>query len=343
MPRTQGHLWEQVIDWDALVAAYARARKGKRYKPDVLRFSQRWEEELVNLHEHLRRGTWQPAPMSVFPVYVPKYRVIEAPAFRDRIVHHALHAAVVPLFERRFIRDSYACRVGGGTHAATARVQHMLRRAQRQWGTVYVLQCDIKSYFPSIDHGRLLEQLGRAIRDERVLELWRRILAATERRRGIPIGALTSQLAANVYLDTLDHFAKDDLGLTGYVRYMDDFVVLGPSKADLWRTKARIETFIGDELHLALNPKTRMYPASQGVDFAGYRTWATHRLPRKRNVRAARRRFRSLMAGWRAGRVPTEQVRASVASYVGYLKHCQSQRTLEAILDDLTLTAEDTT
>jgi hypothetical protein len=336
MPKTAKHLWEEVISWENLIAAYHEARKRKRYKTDVMRFHRRWEEEILNIHNHLVWESWQPSPFSAFTVYEPKVRLIEAPAFRDRVVHHALHRVVEPLFERRFIHHSYACRKGRGTHAATAAVQRMLRQAQAKWGTVYVLQGDIARYFPSIDQHRLIRQLERVIGDRRVLELWKRIIFAQGADGvGLPIGALTSQLAANVYLDVLDHYVTDGLGYGLYARYMDDWIIMGPDKAALWRLLEHLTRWLDDELGLVINPKSTVYPASQGIDFAGYRTWATHTLPRKRNVTAARRRMLALAHGHRAGRITREEIRSSWASFAGYTKHCQAMQTRAAIAEEV--------
>jgi retron-type reverse transcriptase len=334
MPKTVDGLWEAVVSWDNLVAAYSEARKGKRYKPDVLRFSQQWEERLLNIHTHLLQGSWEPQPFAEFPIWEPKPRLIEAPRFADRVVHHALHRVVEPHFERRFIDHSYACRRGKGTHAATAAVQKLLRRCQGRWGRVYVLQADISKYFPSIRHDRFLQQVRRTIADEQVVALWERITRARGVDGvGLPIGALTSQLGANVYLDALDHHVTDDLGHGPYVRYMDDWLVMGPSKAALWRLLDYLRGWLWADLGLTLS-KAHVYPASQGVDFAGYRTWATHRLPRKRTVKRARRRLKALAVAYRQGRVDRDKLRSVAASFCGYARHCDAEVTVERILEE---------
>lgn len=335
MPRTASGLWPAVVEWDNLIEAYRKARKGKRYKPDVLRFAQRWDEELIDLHNRLVWDMWQPSPFVRFPVFEPKHRIIEAPPFRDRVVHQALHQVVEPHFERRFITDSFACRTGRGTHAACARLQHHLRRAQARWGRVYVLQADIRRYFPSVRHDALKHQIRRTISDREALALWDRIIDAQGVDGvGLPIGALTSQLAANVYLDALDHEVKDALSEPFYLRYMDDFIVLGPDKASLWQKLAHLRDWLATYLGLGLS-KWAVYPASQGVDWAGYRTWATHRLPRKSNVRHARRRLRSMAAGYRAGRVSRETLQSSTASFAGYIKHCSGAVTAARLLAEM--------
>lgn len=332
MPRPAKHLWEHIISWENLVEAYHETRKGKRYKAEVMRFHRRWEEEILNIHNHLVWESWKPSPFTAFTVHEPKVRLIEAPALTDRIVHHALHRVVEPHFERRFIHHSYACRKGKGTHAAVANVQRMLRRSQAKWGRVYVLQGDIARYFPSIDQHRLIRQLERTIGDRRVLELWKRIIFAQGADGvGLPIGALTSQLAANVYLDVLDHYVTDDLGYGLYARYMDDWVIMGPDKALLWRLLEHLAQWLDSELGLAINPKSTVYTANQGIDFAGYRTWATHILPRKRNITAARRRLIGLVHGHNDGHVTRDELRSSWASFAGYTKHCQAARTRASI------------
>ncbi|MDZ7804352.1 reverse transcriptase/maturase family protein [Thiohalophilus sp.] len=335
MPVTANGLWDELISWDNLVQAYQDARRGKRYKPDVLRFHRHWEERLLNIHNHLVWGSWQPQPFSAFPVYEPKERLIEAPAFADRVVHHALHRIVEPHFERRFIHHSYACRKGKGTHAACHAVQRLLRRGQRRWGKVFVLQADIRRYFPHIRHDRLLQQIRQTISDPRAVDLWAQIITANGADGvGLPIGALTSQLGANLYLDELDHHVTDHLGHGSYVRYMDDWIILGPDKQQL-------KALLGNEQTGSVPnwgcgyPNGPIYPAAQGIDFAGYRTWASHIKPRKRNTRRARRRLRQLTAGYTAGRVDLQTLHASAASFVGYTKHCQGRVTMEGILAEL--------
>lgn len=336
MPKTVTGLWPQVASWPALVAAYQRCRKGKREQPKAVHFHAHWEERLVEIQQHLVSGTWQPDPLTSFPIYAPKYRIIEAPTFRDRIVHHALVGAVEPHFERRFIRQSYACRKGGGTHRAVADMQRHLRRAEARWGRVYALQIDVSKYFPSIQHDRLLEQIARTISDRRVLTIWERIIRGAGRDVGLPIGALTSQLSGNIYLDWLDHMVKDEMGIREYGRYMDDAVLLLPSKAEAWRAKRLLEDLLRDELGLKLS-KALVYPTTQGVDWAGYRTWSTHMLPRRRNILAARRRMRDIARDFNQGRVGIEDVRQRVASFIGHTQHCDAHRVTQTVLDDLVL------
>ena len=341
MPKTYSQLYEQIISFENLYLAYCEARRGRRYRGDVLRFHQNHEETLLNLHKELKAKTWQPGPYREFLCTTEvKRRVIHAPAFIDRVVHHALANVTRPLFEKKYIFDSYATINGKGTHKAVFRVQEFMRRAGANWDTVYVLQCDISKYYPSMDHDVLMEQIKRTIRDKDALWLWRQVIAGfnDDTGRGLPIGALTSQIAANIYLNVLDHFVKECMQVKYYVRYMDDFVLLGPSKEYLWDALADIKWLLEGHLKLKLNPKTKIYPASRGVDFAGYRTFTTHMLPRKRNIKAAKKRFQNLSKLYSKGMVSMDRAKASVMSFLGYVKHCQARRTTLSTLSRLTLT-----
>jgi len=342
VPKTHGDLWKQIISFDTLCGAFNQARLGKRYTPEALRFASRLEENLINIQNHLIWKTWSPGKWREFWVYDPKWRQIQAPPFCDRVVHHALVGVVEPLFERKFIHDSYACRRGKGTHAAVYRLQSFLRRTRRHWPRVYVVKADISKYFPSINHSTLEQQLGRTLRDQDALWLCSKIIRENGyERRGIPVGALTSQLFANIYLNELDHFVKDELGVKHYVRYMDDFVFLGPDKARLRRLLSVIEEKLVMDLRLALNPKTCIFPASRGVDFAGYRTWATHIKPRKKNVTRMRKRLTRMADLYAQGRASLEDVRARVMSFIGYMKHCSGHVTTQRVLQEIVLTREN--
>jgi len=327
-----GELWTRLISWENLFSAHRAASKGKRYRPAALRFSAQLEENLINIQNHLIWYSWQPGEPREFRVVDPKPRLIQAPPYADRVVHHALVNAIEPLFERRFIYDSYACRRGKGVHAAIQRLQYFLRVAQRRWGSVCVLQMDISKYFASISHDRLMSVLRRSIPDADVLWLCEAIIRAGGNNGiGIPVGALTSQLFANAYLDRLDHFVKDDLGERYYLRYMDDFVVLGPDSKSMRALRLRIERWLDEELGLRVNPKSDVYPAKAGVDFCGYRTWSTHILPRKRNVKRARKSLRGLRRRFERGEIAICQLRQRMSSFMGYLKHCNSLAIVRAI------------
>lgn len=326
---TTNNIWPAIIDFENLFVAYQAAARGKRYRRAQLEFASDLEANLITLQNELIWGMWHPLPLREFWINDPKRRLISAPAFRDRVVHHALVQVIEPILDRRFIHDSHACRVGHGTHYAVNRVQGFLRRAKRAWGGSYIYKGDIRGYFPSIHHGTLKTIIRRRISDRQALALVDRIIDGyREGPRGLPIGALTSQLFANSYLDPLDHFAKDRLGVRSYARYMDDFVAVLESKSAARTARIELERFIRDELLLEINPKSGIHPGSLGVAFCGFRIWPTHILPRKSTIKRAGRRLRKL-----ALTAPAARVRDSVMSFLGYFKHVSAQRSMRSILD----------
>jgi retron-type reverse transcriptase len=337
---TVNDLWEKVIAFENVYAAYHAAIRGKRYRREVLEFKYGLEDHLCSIIEQLKADTYQPAMTRCFWITDPKKRLISAPAFRDRVVHHALCQAIEPIFEKRFINESFACRVGKGTHTAMEHMVDCVCRAKRHWGHYWVLKCDIHSFFPSVHHDTLQHLIGRAIRDTRVLHLISIMIRAHESPDkddwGIPIGALTSQLFANIYLDTLDHYLKEVCQVPYYARYMDDFVVLHRDKGVLQSLLCRIEDYLHDKLLLNLNPKTGIFPGKQGIDFCGYRIWPTHVKPRKSTIKRAKKRLHKMALLYRTNPVILEHAKASLQSFLGYIKHCSGWRTTQSILKTAT-------
>ena len=241
------HLFERISALENLIPAGKAALRGKRMRPPGAIFLAEFEKEVFALHEELWAGTYRHGGYNYFTIHEPKERLVAAAPFRDRVVHHAIVRVIEPIFERRFIEDSFACRRGKGSHAAMRRAAEFARR----WP--YALKCDVRKYFPSIDHEVLMRLLQRVIADERLLGLMRHILdshADGQRqqwtpggdlfdvqilKRGLPIGNLTSQFFANVYLNPLDHFVKHELRVKGYLRYMDDFLLFGDDRGTLRR------------------------------------------------------------------------------------------------------------
>lgn len=337
MPKTVGNIWGDIACFSNLALAYHRVRKGKKYAHDTIAFYAALEENLFDLERRLRDRTWTPAPFREFTVKTPKLRLVQAPAFADRVVHQAVMFHAAPVFERRFISDSYANRVGFGTHLASHRLRHFLRAASARWERPYIIKADIKSYFASIPHEPLLLRLTRLFSDPGVLWFFGQVVRnGGFVEKGLPIGSLSSQWLANLYLDSLDHLIKDELGIKYYVRYMDDFVIVGEDKAWCRATLARLQGHL-EGLQLALNPKTDIRPISKGVDFVGYRHWTDHALPRKRTVKRARKQFKTMKRLYHLGRIDLDAIRARVASFTGYMKHCDGYRSTMAILDNFVL------
>lgn len=332
MPKTHNYLFEYIVNFENLYGAYLKARRCKRYRKEVLIFSRNVEEELLTLREELVLGTYKTGHYRKFIIYEPKKREISALPFRNRVVHHAICTVIDPLFEKKFIKDSYACRIGKGTHAAADRLVASLRHAQRIWENVYCLKSDISKFFPSINHEVLKDIIRRTIRCKRTLHLIDEIIDSAPEGIGMPIGNLTSQLFANAYLNDLDHFVKEEMQVRFYIRYMDDFVLLHYDKKQLHTWKSEIEGYLTDKLHLQLNLKTSVSPISQGVDFVGYRTWTTHRLLRKRSIIGMKRKLRKLSRLYKTNERTLADIRQVIASWLGHAKHANSYNVVKRVL-----------
>jgi RNA-directed DNA polymerase len=350
--KTHKHLYPLISDFENLYLAFKNAARGKRRHPSVAVFEFALESNLLDLQAELQARTYTPGPYHNFRIHDPKSRLISAAPFRDRVVHHALCQIIEPLFERRFIHDSYACRVGKGTHAALDRAQQYARRY------AYVLKCDLEQFFPSIDHAILQAQLARVIGDEDVLWLASRILAggaevhrgdcapryfpgddlfAATRPRGLPIGNLTSQFWANVYLNPLDHFIKRDLACAAYVRYVDDLLLFGREKPLLHAWKKAIIEYAAALRMMLHESESVVFPVRTGIPFLGWRVYPDHRRLKRRNGLAFQRRFARLLADLTAGRVTWEDLHASVNGWIAHAAHGDTWGLRRALLSDSVL------
>ena len=231
------------------------------------------EDNLFGVRDELLAGTYSHGAYWPFTVFDPKRRLIHKATVRDRVVHQAVVNAVEPLFDPAFVFDSYSCRVGKGTHAAVKRLRKFLRQASvNDARTAYVLKCDVRKFFASVDHAIFLRLVGRNV-GGRTLELIKGVVASfsSSPGKGIPLGNLTSQLFANIYLNELDRYVKHGLREKRYVRYCDDFAIVGDDRKALLQLVGPIAEFLGSELSLALHPKkVEIRPWAQGVDFLGY-------------------------------------------------------------------------
>ena len=341
-------LFDGIASFPALRAAALRAAAGKRAKPGPAAFLANLETEVLRLKRELTSGRYRPGRYRTIEIFDPKHRVVSAAPFRDRVVHHAFCAVVEPLFERGFVHDSYANRAGKGTHRAVARYEKFRDRYR------HVLRCDVWRFFPAIDHEILKRDLRRRIACPRTLELADRIVdgsnpqepvhhyypgddlfAPFARRRGLPIGNLTSQFFANVYLGGLDHFCKEVPRAKGYLRYMDDFALFhdDPERLEEWR--ARVAAFL-EGRRLRLHPeKTRILETGAPAAFLGFvlLPGGRRRLPEE-NVRRFRNRLRGLRDRWRAGRVAREEIERRVGAWIAHAEHADTRRLRRAIFRD---------
>ena len=313
--KTYNNLYEEICSMNNLANAWRRARKGKTKKLYVIEFETELGKNLKLLQEELKNQTYEPKPLVTFTLRDPKTRKISKSHFRDRIVHHALVRIIEPFFDRTFIYDSCANRKGKGNLFAIKRFYQFMEMVSRNgknkgWFNEnqikgYCLKADIRHYFQEVDHEILLKILKRKIADEKVIWLLKRVLRERERdadspikNLGMPIGNLTSQFFANVYLNELDKFVKHKLRAKYYIRYVDDFVILHSSKNQLEIWKNQIQEFLRNELKLELHPdKSKIIPLSKGIDFVGFRNFYHFRLLRKRNIRNMQTKIRKFSKG----------------------------------------------
>lgn len=337
-------VYDSICEYEWLYQSHLEARKRKRYRDDVLVFTNNLEENLIQIQNELLWETYSVGKYRSFYVREPKLRLVMALQYRDRIVQWAIYKKLYPFYDKTFIEDSYACRRNKGTHKAANRLQYWLRQVSRRPGQWYYLKLDISKYFYRVDHAVLLDILRRRIKDERLIRLLDRIINSEDTRFGLPagfspedcteemwlcdvgmpIGNLTSQLFANIYLNELDQLCKHELRLHFYIRYMDDVIILLDSKEKLAEIKGIIEDFLGENLHLDLNKKTAIRPVWTGVDFVGFRIFATHRKLKKQTARRMIRNVKRLCEGIREGKTSKDELLRVAASYNGILEHCNS-------------------
>lgn len=316
---------------------------------------------MLAIQRELQSKTYEIGDYHKFIISEPKKRLIMALRFKDRVVQWAIYRQLNPIFDSQFIYDSYACRIGKGTHAALDRLQYWLRQVDRrgketgrEW---YCLKMDITKYFYRVDHDTLLRILERRIKDKDLLWLLGRIVncdreafglpldadiaqgAEVERlvECGMPIGNLTSQMFANLYLNDADQFVKQELREHFYMRYMDDMLILGDDKKHLQSVKEQVERFLNAELKLNLNGKTSIRPIRCGIEFVGFRVWSTHRKLRKTSAKKLKRGLKWIQRQYAEGNATIDQIRPNLMSYMGVMKHFDSYRLRKKISETFVL------
>lgn len=333
--KTYNRRYEQLISIDNLANAYWKARKRKSSSPVVREFDKHWQLHIVTLFKELKNFSYTPRPLKTFVLRDPKTRRICVSDFRDRVVHHALVNVLQPVFEPRFIHDSYASRHGKGSLLAIKRFDVFMRKVTRNGTCVlgarnenavcaFALKADIKHYFETVDHQILLNIISRYVRDTCIIWLVTKILChyhSGTHGKGMPLGNWTSQFFANVYLNELDQFVKHKLRAKYYIRYVDDFVILHKSKTVLQDYEKRIKEFL-QLLHLELHPtKCQILPLSKGIGLLGFKVFYHHKTVRKRNVRKILNRLEELFDSYELGRTASSTVFDIVQGWHAYAMH----------------------
>jgi retron-type reverse transcriptase len=332
--KRETNLFEQFCSFENLFNAAYKNQRGKRYKDSTTQFNFNLENNLLRLRQDLLNDTYTPEPYNSFMIFEPKQRLISAATYRDRVIHHAVCNIIAPIFERTFIHDLYSNRKEKGSHKAVDRFQEACRL------NTYVLKCDVSKYFASMDKEVLFCLVTRKIKDKRLLAVIRQIIDSYESpgnsSKGIPLGNLTSQLFANLYLSPLDHYLKETLHCRYYIRYTDDFVVFDNDKHQLSLIKKSLCDFLRDyQLDLNLL-KSHVHRTIDGVEFLGYRIFLSHRLIKKANVKRWKKKLRKYQQLYAENRLAVQPLLQSLKSWNAHAEHADSYKLRERLYAEYT-------
>lgn len=348
--KTYRNLYQKVCSYENIVLAWKKARKGKTLKQYVIDFEKDIKNNLALLRVELLLHSYRPKPLNTFILRDPKTRMISVSDFRDRIVHHAICNIIEPIFDKNFIFDSYANRKGKGTLAAVKRLETFQRKVSKNKTLVqkfnkrnifrgFFLKGDIKKYFDTVDHEILLEILQRKVKDEELLFLLRKILSnhqGKEKGKGMPLGNLTSQFLANVYLNQLDQFVKRELKVKYYIRYVDDFVMLHNNKSELYFYKERIEEFIRDHLQIKLNQdKSKIEPLARGIQFLGFRNGYHHKILKRKSSKRIYQKVRTLEKDFHSRKIDYDKMYDFLEGWCAYARNANTFTLRKKLLEQI--------
>lgn len=317
------NIFSEIVDIDNLLKAYKRTQLSSSKKnKSAIDFSLDLIPNLRKLQTKLKNKNYIPGQYNIFKVHEPKERVIAAPKFKDKLIQFAIHNILNSDYERKFIYNSYSCINGKGTHKCAKRIKHFLAKANWMWDGPWIIKCDIKKYFYSIDHQILKQILKREIKCKDTLDLLNLIIDYSVNEVGLPLGNITSQLFANIYLNELDQYIKRKLSIKHYVRYMDDFCAIVQTRQKAKNLKNKISNFINSKLNLKLNKKkSKIFPLAQGVNMVGYKIFATHMLLRKRSKERMKQKLKKFKVLLKTNQITKSKVEQILNSWKGHAEH----------------------
>jgi retron-type reverse transcriptase len=329
------NVFEEIISSENLFLAWDKFKSDKQRKRDVQQFEWRLEENIFKLHRDLKYRRYKHGTYTSFYIQDPKRRHIHKATVRDRVLHHAVFSVLNSIFEPTFISNSLSCRIDKGTHKGIDILDEITRKISRNaFKPCFALKCDIKKFFETVDHRILLNIIRRRIKDDDTLWFLEEIIGSfisqystLFERKGLPIGNLTSQLFANLYLNEFDQFVKHRLKIKHYIRYTDDFVIVAGNKFYLKNTIAPIRSFLSEKLALELNPKkVTIRKFHQGIDFLGYILLPHHRLLRTKTKQRIFRKLKKRIKEYKSGIIGRQTLEQSLQSYLGVLSHANSYK-----------------
>lgn len=321
-------LYERIYDTKNLEESYKRTQSGSRkYRKEAICFAMSKERKLRDLQKELKDRTYRPGSYIEFSVYEPKKRLVHAPHIRDKIVQFSVHMILQEIYRPVFIKNSYACLKEKGTHEAVHRIQHYMRLARWKYEEPYIIKIDIRKFFYSIDR-EIIKRIYRKKIPETERDFFR-ILdmivdSSPEGEKGLPLGNVTSQDFANIYLNEVDQYCKRYLGLKYYVRYMDDICIIVKDKETARDVLTKIERYVEERLKLEVNEKTHIYPLAQGINTLGFKNHTTHLEVRNSSKAAMKRRIKKIDEKVQSGRLTKKQAQQAVNAWLGHARHSNS-------------------
>ena len=336
--KTYKNIYNRIISIENLFLSWEKFKKGKRTKEDVEIFERDLEPNIFQLHHELASENYQHQAYTSFFVCDPKLRHINKATVRDRIVHHALFRILNPIFEPSFIATSFSCRIGKGNHKGVEVLRDLTRKVSNNYtGSCYALKCDVQKFFDSVGHEVLINIIAKKIRDPQAMNLITNIIRSYSSRQrdlfhstGLPIGNLTSQLFANIYMNELDQYVKQTLKVKYYLRYTDDFIVLADNPNDFENLLSSMEHFLKEKLFLSLHPeKVQIRKLHHGIDFLGYVVRPRHTAIRNKTRKRMIRRINEKIDLYKKGAIDEDKVYATLNSYTGLLVHANEHRFSE--------------
>ena len=336
----QRDLWKELCSYGNLYLAYKKARKHKTTKHYVTDFEKALKDNILLLRFELLLHCYQPKPLVNFIIRDPKTRKISKSDFRDRVVHHALCNIIEPIFEKGFIYDSFANRIGKGALKALQRFDYFKRKVSRN-NTMpcYVLKADIKKYFETVNHNVLIDTIKKKIKDNRIIWLIKKILnnySGGDAKKGMPLGNLTSQFFANVYLNEFDNFVKHKLKSKYYIRYVDDFVILHNCKNKLDEYKQNINQFLMEHLRIEIHAdKSKIIRLKDRINFLGFGVFYYHKLLKKSNIRKMNTKFKILKEKYDKSFVDYDKIYGFFEGWFAYVKHANTYKQRKHIIGEI--------
>lgn len=332
MPKTIRNKYYEYLNYEKLMEAHIKSKKGKGLRKEIILFNLKQEEYILWLLEKLKNKTYKHGGYTSFYVTEPKVRKIEKSRYIDRIVHRWLvDNFLSPAFVPQFIPNSYACLKQRGMHRAALYVQDSMKHCKRIWNEYYILKMDIAKYFDNINKEILLNIIKRKIKDRNILWLVHEILYAQKREKGLEIGNYTSQMFANIYLNEIDQFIKHQLRIKYYCRYLDDSIVIVKTKKEAKYALEKIKKFLKDNLGLELNKKTQIFKNKQGVNFCGYKINEYRMKLRDKGKQKLKKKVKKLTFKIKNGEISSKEAKKYLAGHMGYIKYANANNLLEKL------------